>query len=36
MSTGYDTAGFVIKMGYYVLATAVVVFAAMLMLTFYS
>jgi hypothetical protein len=36
MTTGYDTAGFAIKVGYYVLAAAVVVFVAMLMLTLYS
>jgi len=36
MTTGSDTAGFAIKVGYYVLAAAVVVFVAMLMLTLYS
>jgi hypothetical protein len=36
MTTGYGTASFAIKVGYYVLAAAVVVFAALLMLTFYS
>lgn len=35
MTTGYDTAGFAIKIGYYVVAAAMVVFAAMLMLTLY-
>jgi hypothetical protein len=36
MTTDTNTAGFAIKIGYYVLAAAVVVFAAMLMLTLYS
>lgn len=36
MTTGSDTAGFAIKVGYYVLAAAVVIFVAMLMLTLYS
>lgn len=36
MTTGYDAAGFAIKIGYCVLAVAVVVFVAMLMLTLYS
>ncbi len=36
MTTGYDTGSFVIKVGYYVLAAAVVVFVAMLMLTLHS
>jgi hypothetical protein len=36
MTTGFDTAGFAIKVGYIVLAAGVVVFVAMLILTFYS
>jgi hypothetical protein len=36
MATGNDTAGFAIKVGYYILAAAVVVFVAMLLLTLHS
>lgn len=36
MTTGYDTAGLVIKVGYCVLAAAMVVFVALLVLTLYS
>jgi hypothetical protein len=36
MTTGYDTADFAIKVGYFVLAAAVVVFVALLILTHYS
>jgi hypothetical protein len=33
MDTGYGTASFAIKAGYYILAAAVVIFVAMLVLT---
>jgi hypothetical protein len=35
MTAGYRTAGFTLKVGYYVLAAGVVVFVAMLILTLY-
>ena len=35
MTTGYRTASFTIKVGYYILAAAVVVLVAMLILTLY-
>ena len=35
MTTGYGTASLAIKVGYYVLATGVVVFVAMLTFTLY-
>lgn len=35
MTTGYGTASFAIKIGYYVLAASVAVFVAMLILTLY-
>lgn len=36
MTTGSDTAGFAIKVGYYIVAAAVAVFVALLILTLYS
>jgi hypothetical protein len=36
MTKGYDTAGFAVKVSYYVLGAAVVVFVALLILTLYS
>jgi hypothetical protein len=36
MTTGYGTASFAIKVGYYALAAGAVVFVAMLILTAYS